>query len=318
MLVIVGAAAALAAGGTVALAVITPPTRAAAERLRQPLAGAPPLVLDLGVRVDPEARALRRAERLYSQKRRAAAGRIFARYDSPAARIGAAFAGLAGLEPGEARAAGPRAAARLARAPPPRVREPLGRASPTRRPRRGGGPPRPSPTPPRPSGRTTALHPNFPPGQPFFVPSFRPPPGLDRPRAAGPAGGARARRTRGATPTRSFSTGSRSSGSATGSPPGGSTTRPPGSLRVTPRRASPRRSPASTRAGRRRRSPVSARSRGASRGPRRCAFTSGSCSSGWPEPARLGRARASASCGSRQAEDRALRWRGKQSASWPV
>ena len=66
-------------------------TKAVPKRLNSPLAGAPPLVLDLGVRVDPEARALRRAERLYSQKRRVAAGRIFARYQSPEARIGAAF-----------------------------------------------------------------------------------------------------------------------------------------------------------------------------------------------------------------------------------
>ena len=89
--VVAGAAAALAAGGTVALAVVSGGHEGAAEEASKPLAGAPPLALDLGVRVDPEARALRRAEGLYAQKRRVAAGRIFDRYQSPEARIGAAF-----------------------------------------------------------------------------------------------------------------------------------------------------------------------------------------------------------------------------------
>jgi tetratricopeptide (TPR) repeat protein len=53
---------------------------------------APALVLDLGVRTDPEAVALRRANRLYSARKRAAAGRIFARYTSVQAQIGAALA----------------------------------------------------------------------------------------------------------------------------------------------------------------------------------------------------------------------------------
>jgi len=77
--VVAGAAAALAAGGTVALAVVSGGHEGAAEEAPKPLAGAPPLALDLGVRVDPEARALRRAEGLYAQKRRVAAGRIFDR-----------------------------------------------------------------------------------------------------------------------------------------------------------------------------------------------------------------------------------------------
>lgn len=55
--------------------------------------GAPPLLLDLGVRDDAEAVALRRAERLYDDDRRAAAAAIFERYDSLEARIGAALAG---------------------------------------------------------------------------------------------------------------------------------------------------------------------------------------------------------------------------------
>jgi tetratricopeptide (TPR) repeat protein len=55
--------------------------------------GRPPaLVLDLGVRTDPEAVALRRANRLYSAGKRRAAGQIFARYHSLAAQVGAALA----------------------------------------------------------------------------------------------------------------------------------------------------------------------------------------------------------------------------------
>src|SRR5437764_1569320 len=53
---------------------------------------APALVLDLGVRTDPEAAALRRANRLYAAGKRAAAGRIFARYSSVQAKVGAAVA----------------------------------------------------------------------------------------------------------------------------------------------------------------------------------------------------------------------------------
>ena len=54
--------------------------------------GAPPLVLDLGVRTDPEARALRRAGVLYAHGRRGDAARIFGRYRSVQARIGLALA----------------------------------------------------------------------------------------------------------------------------------------------------------------------------------------------------------------------------------
>jgi tetratricopeptide (TPR) repeat protein len=78
-----------------------------------PRPGAPPLTLELGVRADPEAVALRRAGRLYADGRRLAAGRTFARYDSLEARVGQAFAAwpegtvdrlnrLAGLHPQKA------------------------------------------------------------------------------------------------------------------------------------------------------------------------------------------------------------------------
>lgn len=64
--------------------------QAAAGPKRRP--GAPPLTLALGVRTDPEARALRRAASAYSAGRRAEAARQFARWDSVEARVGEAFA----------------------------------------------------------------------------------------------------------------------------------------------------------------------------------------------------------------------------------
>jgi tetratricopeptide (TPR) repeat protein len=58
----------------------------------QPRKGFPPLTLSLGVRDDAEARDLRRAVELYEADRRGEARRIFARYDSLEAKLGAAFA----------------------------------------------------------------------------------------------------------------------------------------------------------------------------------------------------------------------------------
>lgn len=55
-------------------------------------AGAPPLALDLGVRTDPEARALRQGQSLYAAKRYADAARVFLRYGSVEAQVGAALA----------------------------------------------------------------------------------------------------------------------------------------------------------------------------------------------------------------------------------
>ena len=174
IIVIAGAAACLAAGGTVALAVITSNGKGGNENKPVPLAGAPPLALDLGVRTDPEARSLRRAERLYSTKQRAAAGRIFVRYHSPAAQVGAAFAawpgsGLATLE-------------RLAQEHPQDslVLLHLGYANlwagdsaqATAAWRRAA-----SAQPDTMSAQRAddVLHPAFPPGEPLFVPSFAPP-----------------------------------------------------------------------------------------------------------------------------------------------
>jgi predicted Zn-dependent protease len=89
---------ALAAVGTAALVVglvaftRTSP-RAAVETSTTTPGRAPALVLDLGLRTDPEAVALRRANRLYSAGRRRAAGRIFARHRSVEAQVGAAVSG---------------------------------------------------------------------------------------------------------------------------------------------------------------------------------------------------------------------------------
>ncbi|MEP6909043.1 MAG: hypothetical protein ABI896_01275 [Actinomycetota bacterium] len=177
VIAVVATVAVLAAGTAVALAVVTASDKGGVEKPQQPLAGTPPLVLDLGVRVDPEARALRNGERLYGEKHRAAAGRIFARYDSPAARIGAAFSGWpdSGL-------------AKLERLALERRRDSLvflhlGYAN------LWAGRPQDATTAWREAAQAQpdsasaqraddALHPNFPPGQPFFVPSFAPPVGL--------------------------------------------------------------------------------------------------------------------------------------------
>ena len=140
---------------------------------------APALVLDLGVRTDPEAVALRHANRLYAAGKRAAAGRIFARYGSIQAQVGAALAAwpngtvtrlerLADRHPasavvllhlGLARVAGGRtgaaeAAWRQALARDPNTQPALQAES--------------------------LLHPRFAPGRPPFVPSFALPPSISR------------------------------------------------------------------------------------------------------------------------------------------
>ena len=73
----------------------SPPPRAASQPASRPKgptlrAGNPPLSLDLGVRVDREARDLREALRLYEAGKKAEAGALFARHDSLEARIGQA------------------------------------------------------------------------------------------------------------------------------------------------------------------------------------------------------------------------------------
>jgi len=139
----------------------------------------PTLVLDLGVRTDPEAQALRRANRLYAAGKRAQAGRIFARYRSVAARVGAALASwpagtvtrlrrLADAHPDDALvllhlglaelASGNGAAARTA------WRDALAR----------------DPDTASAGHADDLLHPRFAPGSPPFVPSFDLPPAIAR------------------------------------------------------------------------------------------------------------------------------------------
>lgn len=165
------AAAALTVGVTLATRTPTP-KRPAGQ------AGAPPLVLDLGVRTDPEAVALRQATNLYNAGKRNQAAEIFGRYGSLEARIGTALAawpsGFASLEelakahPGSAVAqlnyglgqywlgdtAAAKTAWRAARRREPDTAYAL-RAQ-------------------------DLLYPNFPRGLPTFVPSFASPAALDR------------------------------------------------------------------------------------------------------------------------------------------
>jgi Flp pilus assembly protein TadD len=79
--------AALSAGVVVALAAHSGGEPPPAERAK-PRPGLPPLVLDLGVRTDPEARDLRRATGLYGRGQAARARAIFGRYDSLEAKVG--------------------------------------------------------------------------------------------------------------------------------------------------------------------------------------------------------------------------------------
>ena len=97
---VVAALAALAAVVVAGAAVVSAeevPTRGA-ERTPHPREGSPPLVLDLGVRSDAEARTLRRAAEAYERSRqgggetlREDAAALFARSDSLEARMGLAL-----------------------------------------------------------------------------------------------------------------------------------------------------------------------------------------------------------------------------------
>lgn len=88
ILAIVGAAAVVATAVTIGLTALSTDDGNTAD-VRE---GSPPLVLDLGVRTDAEATALRRGQRLYSDGDEARAARVFARFSSPQAQIGQAFA----------------------------------------------------------------------------------------------------------------------------------------------------------------------------------------------------------------------------------
>jgi tetratricopeptide (TPR) repeat protein len=96
VLTIAGLASAVAVGAIVGATLLqsrsSGGSTAANGSVTKPRAGAPLLLLDLGVRTDPEARALSKAATLYRAGHRKQAGVIFARYHSLDAQIGAAFA----------------------------------------------------------------------------------------------------------------------------------------------------------------------------------------------------------------------------------
>ena len=86
---VVGIAAAAAIGAVAAVVVLSGGDGQAASAAT--LKGRPPLELDLGVRDDTEARALSRGATLYAHGQPDAAARIFDRYHSTQAQVGAAF-----------------------------------------------------------------------------------------------------------------------------------------------------------------------------------------------------------------------------------
>jgi tetratricopeptide (TPR) repeat protein len=181
LLIVAGAAAAAAAivvGATLATRSHPPKQRAAPVQLA-PRKGAPPLVLDLGVRGDAAARAIRRASVLYEAGKRAQAGALFARYPDLNAQVGAALSGwpTGTIERLQALAAAhPRSSV---------VQLNLGLADFWA----GKGPQalaawrdavRADPDSASAVHADDLLHPGFPRGLPLFVPSFPSPSGLDK------------------------------------------------------------------------------------------------------------------------------------------
>jgi tetratricopeptide (TPR) repeat protein len=82
--------AALTAAGVVVFGVVA--TRGHVPASAKPRSGHPPLNLELGDRVDREARELNRAQRLYAGKHYSEAAAIFGRYRSLEAQVGSALA----------------------------------------------------------------------------------------------------------------------------------------------------------------------------------------------------------------------------------
>jgi tetratricopeptide (TPR) repeat protein len=171
---VVAVLAAAAAGATVAATVLIWGGDSHAARQVGLRPGAPPFLLDeLGVRNDPEAQRLRRAERLYSGGDRAAAGRLLAGDTSLGARVGAAFARwprgtiteLDGLARTHPRSAFVRLHLGLAFVWARRDTE----AQQAWRAAERVGPDSPSAV-----RAESLLHPEFAPGRPVFVPTFGP------------------------------------------------------------------------------------------------------------------------------------------------
>jgi tetratricopeptide (TPR) repeat protein len=90
------ATAAVVVAGAAVLSAEELGSQATAAAPTKPRPGAPPLVLELGVRDDAAARALREASRLYRAGNRERARAIFARDESLEAKLGAAFAAWPG------------------------------------------------------------------------------------------------------------------------------------------------------------------------------------------------------------------------------
>jgi tetratricopeptide (TPR) repeat protein len=91
-LALVAAASLAAAGVTVGVTLATRSNPPKPVELK-PRSGFPPLYLDLGVRADAAAQAIRRGSALYEQGRHAAALQVFGRLPELEAQIGAALAG---------------------------------------------------------------------------------------------------------------------------------------------------------------------------------------------------------------------------------
>jgi tetratricopeptide (TPR) repeat protein len=174
--VVVAVAAIVAAGAAIGAALLLGDDE---EDRAGPRPGYPPLVLDLGVRTDAEAIALRRAERLYADDKQREAGTVFARYDSAEAQIGSALAAW----PGDA-------VARLERLADERPRDArvllhlgfahlwAGRDDDAVDDWRRAA--RVEPDSPSAGVAEDLLHPNFPRGRPLFVPNAPNPPGIVR------------------------------------------------------------------------------------------------------------------------------------------
>ena len=179
MFALVAAAAASAAVVAVGAAVLqsSPASRegAATTTKAGPLAGAPPLLLDLGVRTDPEATALRRAARLYERGRRRQALEMFARHASLEARVAAAVARWPrGTIPALRRLAATRPGSALVRLHLGLALFWSGRRDAAVHSWRAAR--RVEPDSLSAVRADDLLHPNFPRGRPIFVPSFAPPP----------------------------------------------------------------------------------------------------------------------------------------------
>jgi tetratricopeptide (TPR) repeat protein len=91
VVLVTAVAAVLAVAVVVGVVSLQSETPGAAAPGPTPQKGAPPLTLELGVRGDAEAVALRRAARLYASGKRVRAGEEFRRLHSVEARVGSAF-----------------------------------------------------------------------------------------------------------------------------------------------------------------------------------------------------------------------------------